>query len=95
MLLRSRLKTASENANEFSCNDNYVPKFFHKQPNWPNLQKTATFIDFGKDGYSDIEVVTVWTTTSREEGKMATVLNKQVTEIGQALKIVCNWTYQA
>ena len=59
MFLRSRLKTASENANEFRCNDNYIPKFFHKQPNCPNLQKTATFIDFGKDGYSDIEVVTV------------------------------------
>ena len=89
MLLRSRLKTASDNANEFSCSDNYVPNFFHKQPNWPNLQKTATFIDFGIDGYSDIEVVTL--TRRGENGNSF----EQVPEIGQALKIVCNWPYQA
>ena len=88
MLLRSCLKTASENANEFSCSDNYVPNLFHKQPNWPSLQKTATFIDFGKDEYSDIEVVTVWTTISREEGENGNSF-EQVTELGQALKIVC------
>ena len=95
MLLRSRLKTASENANEFGCSDNYVPNFVHKQPNWPNIQKTATFIDFGKDGYSDVEVVTVCLNNDLTRGGENGNSFEQVTELGQALKIVCNWTYQA
>ena len=67
-------------------------KAFDELINWRG--EKFMYTDFGKDGYSDIEVVTVWTLMSREEGKNGNSF-EQVTELGQALKIVGNWTYQA
>ena len=87
MLLRSRLKTASENANEFRYNNNYVPKFFHKQPNLTKSTENCDIYWLWQRWilwYRGCNSLNNDLTRRRENGNSF----EQVTELGQALKIV-------